>query len=188
MRVAVAGSHGTGKSTLIAAFLARCADYVHEAEAFETLGDDVEIAGDGPTADGLRLLLDHTASAIDAHAPGARVIFERSPVDYVAYAAASRSWPPGALAEFLDAALPVVRRSLCGLDLIAFLPVSARGPAARPDGSPRFRRRVDRALGRALLDDEHDLFGAPDAPRVVALPPDLEGRVTELVRLTGPRV
>jgi hypothetical protein len=188
MRVAVSGSQGTGKSTLIAAFLERCPDYAHEPEAFETLGDDVELAGDEPTADGLRLLLDHTASAIEAHAPGTRVIFERSPVDYVACAVASRSWPDGALADFLDAALPVVRHGLRGLDLIAFLPVSARGPAARPDESPRFRKRVDRALGRALLDDEYDLFGGPGAPRVVALPPELERRVAELVRLTGPRV
>ena len=188
MRVAVSGAHATGKSTLIAAFLERCPDYAHEPEAFETLGDDVELAGDEPTADGLRLLLDHTASAIDAYGPGTRVIFERSPVDYVAYAAASRSWPSGAAADFLDAALPVVRRALRGLDLIVFLPVSARGPSARPDESPRFRKRVDRALGRALLDDEHGLFGGPAAPRVVALPPDLEGRLAELVRLTGPRV
>lgn len=188
MRVAVSGSHGTGKSTLIAAFLERCPSYVHEPEAFETLGDEVELAGDEPTADGLRLLLDHAASAVGAYGPAASVIFERSPVDYVAYAAASRSWPPGAVAGFLEAALPVVRRSLGGLDLIAFLPVSARGPAARPGESPRFRRRVDRALGRALLDDEHDLFGGSGAPRVVALPADAHGRVEELVRLAGRRV
>jgi len=188
VRVAVAGSHGTGKSTLVAAFLDRCPSYVHEPESFETLGDDVEIEGEGPTAEGLRLLLEHTASVIETHGPGACVIFERSPVDYLAYAAASRSWPSGAAADFLDAALPVVRRALRGLDLIVFLPVSARGPSARPDESPRFRKRVDRALGRALLDDEHDLFGGPAAPRVVALPPGLEDRVAELVRLTGRRV
>ena len=188
MRIAVSGAHGTGKSTLIAAFLDRCPHYAHEPEAFETLGDEIDLDGDEPTAEGLRLLLDHTASALETHAPGASVIFERSPVDYLAYAAASRSWPPGAAAEFLDAALPVVRRGLGGLDLLVFLPVSARGPSARPDESPRFRKRVDRALGRALLDDEHDLFGGPGAPRVVALPPDLEGRLSELVRLTSRRV
>jgi AAA domain-containing protein len=188
MRVAVSGAHGTGKSTLVAAFLERCPDYAHEPEAFETLGDEVALEGDEPTAEGLRLLLDHTAAAIETHGPGASVIFERSPVDYLAYAAASRSWPPGAAVDFLDAALPVVRRALRGLDLVVFLPVSARGPSARPDESPRFRKRVDRALGRALLDDEHDLFGGPGAPRVVALPPDLDGRLAGLVRLTGGRV
>jgi hypothetical protein len=187
MRIAVSGSHGTGKSTLIAAFLERCPDYVHEPEAFETLGDEIDFEGDEPTPDGLRLLLDHTAAAIDAHGPGAAVIFERSPVDYLAYAAAS-SWPREARTAFLEEALPIVRGSLRGLDLVAFLPVSSRGPAARPGESPRFRMRVDRALERALLDDEHDLFGAAATPRVVALPPDLAGRVDQLVRLTSRRV
>lgn len=184
MRVAVSGSHGTGKSTLIAAFLERRPSYAHEPEAFEALGDEVDLEDGEPTADGLRLLLDHTGARLDRYAPGADVVFERSPVDYLAYAAAR---PRDGVADFLDAALPIVRRGLQGLDLIAFLPLSSRGPAARPGESPRFRRRVHHALERALLDDEYDLFG-PGAPRVVALPPELDRRVEELVRLTGGRV
>jgi hypothetical protein len=187
MRIAVSGSHGTGKSTLVAAFLERCPEYAHEPEAFEILGDEIDLEGDEPTADGLRLLLDHTAAAMTVHGPGASVIFERSPVDYLAYAVAS-SWPRATRAALLEEALPIVRRSLRGLDLIAFLPVSARGPSTRPGESPRFRKRVDRALERALLDDEQDLFGAAAAPRVVALPADLAGRVEELVRLASGRV
>jgi hypothetical protein len=187
MLIAVSGSHGTGKSTLIAAFLERRPEYAHEPEAFEALGDEVDLEGDEPTADGLRLLLDHTAAAIEAHGPGASVIFERSPVDYLAYAVAS-SWPRETRAAFLEEALPIVRRSLRGLDLIAFLPVSARGPSTWRGESPRFRKRVDRALERALLDDEHDLFGEAGATRTVALPPDLDSRVAELVRLTSWRV
>jgi AAA domain len=187
MRIAVSGSHGTGKSTLVAAFLERCPHYVHEPEAFETLGDDIDFEGDEPTADGLRLLLDHTAAAIEAYGPGASVIFERSPIDYLAYAAAG-SWPRGARAAFLKEALPIVRRGLLGLDLVAFLPVSSCGPGSRPGESPRFRRRVDRALERALLDDEHDLFGEAGGTRTVALPADLDRRVAELVRLASRRV
>jgi predicted ATPase len=183
MRVAVSGSHGTGKSTLIAAFLERCPEYAHEPEAFEVLGDDVELAGDeGPTADGLRLLLAHTVSTLDRCAPGASVVFERSPVDYLAYAIASRSWARGSAAAFLEESLPLVRRSLGHLDLIAFLPVAPGGPAVRPGEDPRFRKRVDRALTNALLDDEYDLLGEAGSPLVVALPTELERRVAELIR------
>lgn len=186
MRIAVTGAHGTGKSTLIAAFLERCPGYVHEPEAFEALGDEVEVEGEEPTADGLRLLIAHTAAALDPYEAGACVIFERSPVDYLAYAAAS-AWPRGAIAEFIDDVTPAVRPGVSRLDLIAFLPASG-GPAARQGESPRFRRRVDRALERALFDDAYDLFGAADAPRVVALPPALDRRVEALVRLAAPRV
>ena len=184
MRVAVSGSHGTGKSTLIAAWLERRPDFAHEPEAFEVLGDEVEMEDEGPTADGLRLLLAHTVSTLDRYATDVPVVFERSPVDYLAYAAASRSWPRGASAAFLEASVPLVRRSLAHLDLIAYLPVVAGGPAPRSGEDARFRKRVDRALARALLDDEYDLFGDAGAPRVVTLPASLERRLAELARTT----
>ena len=182
MRVAVSGSHGTGKSTLIAAFLERCPEYAHEPEAFELLGDEIDFEDGAPSADGLRLLLAHTVSTLDRCAPGASVVFERSPVDYLAYAIASRSWARGSAAAFLEESLPVVRRSLLQLDLIAFLPVAPGGPAVRPGEDPRLRKRVDRALANALLDDEYDLLAEAGSPRVVALPTSLEGRVAELIR------
>src|SRR5262245_25255481 len=104
MRLAVSGSHGTGKSTLIAAFLERCPQYVLEPEAFETVGDDVDLSDSGgPTSEGLRVLLEHTARAMARYPPGAHVVHERSPVDYLAYAAASRrAWAEGEADAFID--------------------------------------------------------------------------------------
>lgn len=187
MRIAVSGSHGTGKSTLIAAFLDRCPHYRHEPEAFETLADDVDLTLDeGPTAEALQALLEHTVSAMAAYSPGACVVFERSPVDYLAYAAASRSWPRGAALPFRKAALPALRRSLRHLDLIVLLPVSKAIPA-RPGEDPRFRRRVDEALRRALVDDDYNLFDHRESPRVAELPPPRERQLADLLRLeVGP--
>jgi hypothetical protein len=176
---------------LIAAFLARCPRYQHEAEAFELLADEVELTpSEGPTAEGLQTLLEHTMSALASHDPGASVVFERSPVDYLAYAAASRSWPNGCARDFLETFVPPVRRSLRRLDLIAFLPVSATGPESRSGEDPRFRRRVDDALRRALVDDDHGLFEDQGSPSVVELPPHPDQQLAELIRLTapGPRV
>src|SRR5688500_6223473 len=111
MRIAGSGSHSTGKSTLIAAFLDARPEYSYEPEAYEALADDITLTSSGgPDAEGLELLLEYSVSAVAAALPGARVVFERSPVDYLAYAAASRrSWPPGAAAEFIRAHAPVVR-------------------------------------------------------------------------------
>jgi AAA domain len=185
VRIAVSGSHGTGKSTLITAFLERCPSYAHEPEAFETLGDDVDFVADGvPSPEGLEALLEHTLSAVASHASGELVVFERSPVDYLAYAAAARaSWPGGTGARFLVEFVPRVRDALRSLDLIAFLPVSRTGPEPPPGEDQRFRERVDEALRRALLDDEHDLLGDSDAPLVAELAPHSERRLPELVRL-----
>jgi hypothetical protein len=106
-------------------------------------------------------------------------------VDYLAYAAASRSrsWT-SARPAFLAAQVPLVRASLRLLDVIAYLPVSPAGPVqGRPGEDTRFRARVDECLRRALLDDEYDLFGEDGSPAVLQLPPRPEGQLAELVRL-----
>lgn len=189
MRVAVSGSHGVGKSTLIAAFLGRHPGYAHEPEAFEVVGDDVDLTEAGvPTPEGLRTLLEYTASAVEAHAPGARVLFERSPVDYLAYAAASGSaWEASERQGFLAAHRPTVRSSIRGLDLIAYLPMTAAGAGRRRGEDERFRRRVDVWLRRGLLDDAFELFAEKPSPRVVALPAARDRQLAELSRLAERR-
>ena len=186
MRLAVSGSPGTGKSTLIASLAEAHPQYVCEPEAFETLGDDIDLAESGaPTPAALAALIEYTARSVAAHPPGAKVIHERSPVDYLAYAAASRrEWGRDEVARFLAAHVPVVRGSLEHLDIIALVPVSAEGPPARPGEDPRFRRRVDEALRRALVDDDHGLFDGAST-RVIDLPRAPDRQLAELVRLIG---
>ncbi len=188
----MSGSHGTGKSTLIAAFVERRPEYRFEPEAYETLADDVGLTdSEGPTPEGLDALLDHTLSALAQHQPGAHVMFERSPVDYLAYAASTRSgWPRGLPQDFVREWTPRVREAVRRLDLIALVPLSAAIPPAS-DEDPRFRRRVDEWLRRALVDDDLGLFdGGP--PRVVELPAAPDRRLAELIRLaaaeTGRRI
>jgi hypothetical protein len=186
MRVAVAGSHSTGKSTLIAAFVARRPEYVHEAEAYEALAADIDIVSDGPTPEGMAALLEYTIAALSSHPPGACVVFERSPVDYLAYAAASRRlWTPSVADDFLAKYRPVVQAAIRDLDLIAFVPVVRGGPVlGRPGEDDRFRRRVDEHLRRALMDDDLDLFEG-DTPIVVELPQVPEQQLAELLRRTA---
>jgi hypothetical protein len=103
--------------------------------------------------------------------PSKRSVFERSPPDYLAYAAASRrAWGAPEVDEFIAAYTPVVRSSVRQLGLIAFLPLSAEGAAPRPGEGKRFRRQVDLWLRRILLDDEYELFERGCPPLVVALP------------------
>src|SRR5688500_10958205 len=120
MRVAVSGSHNTGKSTLIAAFLANRPAYLHEPEAYEELADDIALLpSEGPDIEGLTALLLHTVSTVGRHAPGAAVLFERTPVDYLAYAAATRSISRNDRDEFIRSYVSVVREAVRSLDLIA---------------------------------------------------------------------
>ena len=189
MRVAVSGSHSVGKSTLIAGFLSRHPDYAHEPEAFEVLADDVELTESGaPTPEGLLLLLNYTLAAVEGRAGQARVVFERSPADYLAYAAASaRAWQPGETQRFLRTHKPIVRASMRHLDLVAYLPLPAAGPVRRRGEDGAFRRRVDACLRDTLLDDKYELLTDGRLPRVVALPPAPQKQLQELSRLAhGP--
>ena len=188
MRIAVSGSHSTGKSSLIAAFLDRCPGYVHEPEAFETLGDDVDLTEAGePTPDALRALLQYTAASLERHGPGACAVFERSPVDYLAYAEASRSgaWKREKR-RFRSEQVPVVRAALQRLDLIVLLPAGDGGPIqGRPGEDARYRRRVDEWLRRILVDDEYDFFADGAPAEVCALPAHPGLQLQKLVALAG---
>lgn len=174
-----------GKSTLIAAFLNAHPSYVHEPEAYESLADEIELTpSEGPAPEGMHQLLEYTIAAVRLHKPGESVVFERSPVDYLAYAAASeRSWPRRAVASFLESGIPGVRSALQHLDRIVFAPLVSRGIPPRPGENPRFRKRVDEALRRALFDDEYDLLGESTSPRVVELSRFPERWPTELAEV-----
>ena len=67
-----------------------------------------------------------------------------------------------------------MRPSLRDLEVIVLLPLAGRHGPSPPDGSPAFRRRVDAALRRALLDDDHGILEGERAPRVLELasPPE----------------
>ena len=182
MRIAVSGSHSTGKSTLIAAFVARCPQYVYEPEAYEILADDIALtSSEGPDLEGLGALLEYTISALANHQAGASVIFERNPVDYLAYAAATLSMADSERSAFLRSHIPAVRASVRNLDMILLLPVS-RYIGTRPGEDEDFRHRVDDALRTTLIDDDYDLFGGHEAPLVLELPPSPDRQLSELVR------
>jgi hypothetical protein len=184
VRVAVSGSHGVGKSTLIAAFLGQRPEYAHEPEAFEVLADDVDLTESGaPTPDGLCTLLEYTLSALEARSLEANVVFERSPIDYLAYAAASGSaWPRGEKRRFLATHSPVVRSSIGHLDLVAYLPLSTMGPRRRRGEDNRIRERVDLWMRRVFIEDVFGLFTDGRPPRVVELPAEPDRQLVALAR------
>ncbi len=183
MRIAVSGSHSTGKSTLIAAFLAERPHYAHEPEAYELLADEISMTpAEGPDFDGLTALIELTILVLADYQPGDGVILERSPVDYLAYAAATESMTGSEREELIETHLATIREALRHLDLIVLLPVSGQGVAGRPGEDEGYRQRVDDELRRALIDDDYDLFEGPDAPDVLELSPVPEEQLAELVR------
>lgn len=160
MRIAISGTHCCGKSTLIEAFRLRHRDYVHEPEAYEALQEVYgEVFADEPTADDFYRQLEYQVGRLRQYGVGDRVIFERSPVDYLAYLLAlgdlDRDTADARLAE---RALEVAQGSIGLLDAIVFLPAGDNDGVVPDAEDPQLRRTVNERLEEILLDDDSHLF------------------------------
>jgi hypothetical protein len=143
MRIAVSGSHATGKSTLVRELLARISDLTAVDEAYYVLAEQGHVFGDPPTFDDFELLFEHSAASMVARRAGP-VVFDRSPADYLAYLATLR---PGVS---LSDEVSLAGQALATLDLVVYVPIE------RPDRidvteSPRLRRQVDATLRDMLV-------------------------------------
>jgi hypothetical protein len=152
MRIAISGTHCIGKSTLIDEFLRAHADFVHEPEPYTVLVEDFgEDFGAEPCVEAFYRQLEFNVDRLRLHAPGERVIYERCPIDFLAYIAVLDS---GAM----EPALGVVTESINHLDLIVYLPL------ADDDGMdveyPKLRKAVDRRLSAIYREDEFGIVSA----------------------------
>ena len=75
-----------GKTTLIDEFLRAHPDFAHEPEPYITLVEDFgEEFSSEPCADDFYRQLEFNVDRLRRHSRGERVIYERSPVDFLAY-------------------------------------------------------------------------------------------------------
>lgn len=87
MRIAVSGTHFMGKSTLIEDFIKKHPDYKNEIEPYYKLQDEktMELSLE-PTLDSLLEQLDYSIEQLNNHASERNIIFDRCPIDFIAYA------------------------------------------------------------------------------------------------------
>jgi hypothetical protein len=177
MRIAVTGTHGTGKTTLIDDFAAARPGYVVVPEPHVVLTAQGVAFSERPTTADLEEQLEQSCTLIVGHATVADVIFERCPLDFLAYlevvgAAEGFAWEPhGRL-------LPRIARALQALDLVVFVPLRRPDDIAAAIEYPGLRRRVDARLKAMLRDDDFGLL--EEGPRVVEI---AGGRDRRLARL-----
>jgi hypothetical protein len=86
MRLAISGTHCSGKSSLVDAFLLAHREFTHEPEAHFQLR---ELYGESFSAelssDDFLQQLEYHSERLQQYQPGNDVVFERCAVDYVAY-------------------------------------------------------------------------------------------------------
>lgn len=184
MRIVVSGSHCSGKSTLIEAFVDNHSDYQHEPEAYE-LGEESFSAE--PSAEDFFRQLESHIQRLAKFQLGDRVIVERSPVDYVAYLKALIVLNRDNFAQQLfDKAVVLAREAIHSIDVIVFLSTHDLRTFVPEEEDLELRDVVNELLESMLLSDELDLFSSSDT-RVLDAPGTLAARLQLLEQITQQR-
>ena len=145
MRIAVSGTHGVGKSTLIDEFLRVHPEFVHEPEPYTVMVEDFgeEFSAEPCVEDFVRQV-EFNIDRLHQHAAGENVIYERCPVDFLAYIQALDP-------EIADGLREEVSEAVRHLELIVYLPLE---DVFRGDEFPKLQRAMDRALSVIFRDNE----------------------------------
>jgi predicted ATPase len=146
MRVGISGAHGTGKTTLAEALCAQLPGHVVADEPYYLLEEQGYEFGFPPSPEDFRALLDCSVRSLAA----ARldVIFDRTPLDYLAYLAAIGT---GLVDEDSVATLGP---AFASLDLLVITPITAETERVLPAADqPALRERMNEALLKLVYDD-----------------------------------
>jgi hypothetical protein len=151
VRIAVSGTHITGKSSLVEALADRLPHHTIVAEPYEILVERGYEFAHPPSVDDFVVQLKQ--SLISLRRRSANVIFDRCPLDFVAYIMASDG-----MNQFdLEAWRRPIVRALTSLDLVVSLRADpACDPPIDVEEAP-FRLAVDDVLRDIVDDDGCDL-------------------------------
>ena len=177
MRVGISGTHGTGKTTLAEALCEHLPGHVAADEPYYLLEEEGYEFGFPPSLEDYRALLARSVRSMTSPLLPAGVVFDRTPLDYLAYMAATGADPSE---EAGTAALPA---AFACLDLLVITPITAETEQVLPAAEmPALRSRANDALLDLAYDDP--LGAWPDIP-VLELGGPLDGRLDAVLAALG---
>ena len=197
MRIAITGSHSLGKSTLVHQWVEAHGPYRREEEPYRALGlhGPYEICfreASTRLQNGIQLY--YCISRVHRYAsPEDSVIFDRSPVDYIAYSQYTANQGTTDIDQpFIESMLPAVRESLDHLDILAFVPKSERWPVAMEADGIRpvdhaYRDEVDAIFKQIYRDGRFAVMSSQNAPLLVELWGPPEQRLDQLEQAVAQR-
>lgn len=163
MRIAVSGTHCSGKSTLAADFAAAHPDYIHLPEPYDLIE---ELYGE-PTVDDFHRQLEVSVETLRDQPRGARLIAERSPLDFLAYLLALGDLGRDRHSTSIEPAVELAASGLEQLDLLVVLPLNdADGIDAPEEEDLALREAMNDRLLEIITTDQFDLFSGGH-PRVI---------------------
>jgi hypothetical protein len=186
MRVGISGTHGTGKTTLAEALCARLPGHVLAVEPYYRLEEQGYEFGFPPSGEDYRTLLTCSVTCLTSppeplgtqeRPEQAGMVFDRTPLDYLAYLTATGADP-------VDQAAGVpLGEAFSSLDLLVITPITAETERVLPAADlPALRTRMNDALLELVYGDPLDAWG--DLP-VLELTGPLDGRLAAVLAALG---
>jgi AAA domain-containing protein len=178
MRIAISGTHCSGKSTLVEALSEELPQYTTVEEPYQLLTEEGYEFGESPSIEDFELQLERSIETLVES--GKNVIFDRCPADILGYLLSHTD----AEVFDLDAWLPRVQTAVRKLDLIVFLPVEDPDRIVLPlSQDAEYRQLVDEKLQEIILEDPFDFD--VDVLEVTGSPQMRVGRVLEHISARG---
>ena len=166
MRIGVSGAHGVGKTTLVEALCDHLAGHSPVEEPYLLLEEEGYAFAHPPVVEDYWVQFGRSVQLL--RSPSERAVFDRTPLDFLAYLLAL-----GADIGTLDGA--ALRAALAGLDLLVIVPITTESERVLPQAALRTLRA---AMNDALLDlIDDDPLGVCRGVRTLTLHGPLAGRV-----------
>ena len=169
MRVGISGTHGAGKTTLAQALCAHLPGHVMADEPYYLLEEEGHEFAFPPSLEDYRALLTRSVQSLTSLPLLPGVIFDRTPLDYLAYMAATGANP----SDEADAA--ALRPAFASLDLLVITPITPQTEHVLPAAEmPGLRLDMNDTLLELVYDDPLNAW--EDIP-VLELSGPLDGRL-----------
>jgi hypothetical protein len=190
VRIAVSGSHSLGKSTVVNQWVETHPHYIREEEPYRALSLH------GPYEIKFRELSTRLHNGIQIYynisrihrysKPTDQVIFDRCPVDYIAYSQYTANQASTDIdTAFVESMVPAAKECLDHLDILAFVPKSQQWPVAMEEDGIRpvdhsYRDEVDTIFKQIYRDGRFDLISEHDGPKLIELIGSPKQRIKQL--------
>ena len=190
MRIAISGSHSLGKSTVVNDWVARHPLVNREEEPYRALGlhGPYEILfRDASTRLHNGIQLYYSISRVHRYGSSADdVIFDRAPVDYLAYSQYTADTGCTDIDDaFVASMVPAVAESLDHLDILAFVPKSEAWPVEMEADGIRpidhdYRDAVDAIFKQTYREGRYGVMHGDRRPHLIELVGSREHRLEQL--------
>jgi len=173
MRVGISGTHGTGKTTLAEALCAHLPDHVVADEPYYLLEEEGHEFGFPPTLEDYRALAARSVRSLTSPPLLPGVVFDRTPLDYLAYMAATGADPSA------QASAAALRPAFASLDLLVITLITPETEQVLPPAEMAgLRLEMNNALLELVYDDPLNAW--TDIP-VLELSGPLDGRLDAIL-------